>query len=140
MEENKIIDQSELAQDVSNKIEYDFVDYFLVKPLDVVKVTKAFTKPVSESTAKKDENDVAAIDYEKTETEVKEVDSDFRKAIVLKVPHTYSAQEKDDDRKACLPNISVGNVVVFRDRAGLYFDLLKDSKLIKYYDIIAIVK
>lgn len=140
MEEDKIIDQSELAQDVSNKIEYDFVDYFLVKPLDVVKVTKAFTKPVSENIAKKDENDVAAIDYEKTETEVKEVDSDFRKAIVLKVPHTYSAQEEDDDRKAYLPNISVGNVVVFRDRAGLYFDLLKDSKLIKYYDIIAIVK
>ena len=54
MEEDKIIDQSELAQDVSSKIEYEFIDMFLIKPLDVVRVTKEFTKPVVENPAKKE--------------------------------------------------------------------------------------
>ena len=139
MEENKNVDQSVLAQDVSSKISYDFVDTFLVKPLDVIKVKKEFTKPVSEKPATKDENGIEAIDYDKTETEVKEVDSDFRKGIVLKVPYTYTSQ-LSDNKERHLPEIHVGNVVVFKDTAGTNFDLLKDSKLIRYYDIVAIVK
>lgn len=139
MEENKIIDQSELAQDVSSKIEYEFIDMFLIKPLDVVRVTKEFTKPVIENPAKKDENGVEAVDYDKVETEVKEVDSDFRKGVVLKVPTTYAAQ-LNNDTTGCLAKINVGDVVVFYERAGRYFDLLKDSRMVRLYDIVAIVK
>lgn len=139
MEEDKIIDQSELANDVSSKIEYDFLDFFLVKPLDAIKVTKEFTKPVSDKPAKKDENGVEAIDYDKVETEVKEVDSDFRKGVVLKIPTTYIAQ-LNNDKDNYLTKINVGDVVVFNERAGRYFDLLKDSRLIRLYDIVAIVK
>ena len=139
MEEDKIIDQSELANDVSNKIEYEFIDMFLVKPLDVVKVKKEFTKPVSDKPAEKDENGVEAIDYDKVETEVKEVDSDFRKGVILKIPISYTSQ-LSEERFGNLAKISVGDIVVFRDRAGINFDLLKDSKLIRYYDIYAVVK
>lgn len=139
MEDNKIIDQSELANDVSSKIEYDFLDFFLIKPLDAIKVTKEFTKPVIENPAKKDENGVEAIDYDKVETEVKEVDSDFRKGVVLKVPTTYIAQ-LNNDKDNHLTKINVGDVIVFNERAGRYFDLLKDSRLIRLYDIVAIVK
>lgn len=139
MRENETIDQSVLAESVSEKIEYDFVDYFLVKPLDAVKVTKQFTKPVSKNPAEKDSNGIQAIDYDTVETEVKEVDSDFRKGIVLKVPYTYTSQ-LSDNKERHLPEIHVGNVVVFKDTAGTNFDLLKDSKLIRYYDIVAIVK
>lgn len=139
MEEDKIMDQSELAQSVAEKIEYDFLDNFLVKPLDAIKVTKQFTKPVSEKPAKQDNNGVEAVDYDKVETEVKEVDSDFRKGVVLKVPYSYSAQ-LNDEKINYLPKIEVGDIVVFRDRSGSHFDLLKDSKLIKYYEIIAVVK
>lgn len=139
MRENESIDQSVLAESVSEKIEYDFIDYFLVKPLDVVKVTKQFTKPVSKNPAEKDANGIQAIDYDTVETEVKEVDSDFRKGIVLKVPYTYTSQ-LSDNKERHLPEIHVGNVVVFKDTAGTNFDLLKDSKLIRYYDIVAIVK
>ena len=137
MEENKNVDQSVLAQDVSSKISDDFVDTFLVKPLDVIKVKKEFTKPVSEKPATKDENGIEAIDYDKTETEVKEVDSDFRKGVVLKVPMSYAAQI-NDDKTNYIAKIKVGDIVVFKDRCGAYFDLLKDSRLIRYYDIIAI--
>lgn len=140
MEENKIIDQSELAQDVASKIEYEFIDNFLVKPLDVIKVTKEFSKPVSDKPAEKDQNGVEAVDYDKVETEVKEVDSDFRKGVVLKVPSSYFAQLNDEKVNSYLTKISVGDVVVFRDTAGKYFDLLKDSRLIRYYDIVAVVK
>lgn len=139
MEEDKIIDQSELAQSVAEKIEYDFLDNFLVKPLDVIRVTKQFTKPVSEKPSEKDKNGVDAVDYDEVETEVKEVDSDFRKGVVLKIPYSYSAQ-LNDDKINYLPKISVGDIVVYRDRSGSHFDLLKDSKLLKYYEIIAVVK
>lgn len=139
MEEDKIIDQSELAQSVAEKIEYDFLDNFLVKPLDVIRVTKQFTKPVSEKPSEKDKNGVDAVDYDKVETEVKEVDSDFRKGVVLKIPYSYSAQ-LNDDKINYLPKINVGDIVVYRDRSGSHFDLLKDSKLLKYYEIVAVVK
>lgn len=139
MEENKNVDQSVLAQDISSKINYDFVDTFLVKPLDVIKVKKEFTKPVSEKPATKDENGIEAIDYDKTETEVKEVDSDFREGVVLKVPTSYAAQI-NDEKANYIAKIKVGDVVVFKDRCGTHFDLLKDSRLIRYYDIIAIEK
>lgn len=136
MEENVMIDQSELANDVSNKISYEFIDSFLVKPLDAIKVMKEFTKPVSNNGATTDANGIEAVDYSQVETEVKEVDSDYRKGIVLKVPTNYAKQISSGESKAT--HIKVGDVVVFRDRAGMYFDLIKDSRLIRYYDVVAV--
>lgn len=136
MENIETIDQSVLAEDVAGKIKYDFLDSFLVKPLDPVKVKKEFSKPVEKAKAQKDANDVEAVDYDEVTTEVKEVDSDYRKGIVLKVPTTYSTQVNDD--KYQLSKIKIGDVVVFRDRSCVYFDLIKDSRLVRYYDIVAI--
>lgn len=136
MEENeKLIDQSALAEDVAEKIKYSFLDYFLVKPLDPVKVKKEFSKPVAKTDAPtKDENGIEAQDFDEVETEVKEVDSDYRRGIVLKRP-LYYENSKDDLGAA---EIKVGNVVIFRETAGLRFDLLKDSRLIRQYDILGI--
>ena len=78
MEDNKIMDQSQLAESIANKIEYSFTDAFLVKLLDPIKVKKEFSKPVDVKPAKKDDNGVEAVDFDKVETEVKEVESDFR--------------------------------------------------------------
>ena len=139
-EKDKLIDQSELASSVADKIPYEFVDYFLVKPLDPIKVKKEFSKPVD--TGKKptkDKNGIEAVDYDKVETEVKEVDSDFRKGVVLKVPYSYT-QTQNDDKINYMYEIKIGDVVLFRDMAAKSFDLLKDSKLIKYYDIVAVEK
>lgn len=127
MEEEKIIDQTALAEDVASKIKYEFIDYFLVKPLDPIKVKKEFSKPVSTGTPVEDANGVKAQDFNDVETEVKEVDSDYRKAVVLKRPLYYTQD-----------HINVGDVVIFRETAGLRFDLLKDSRLVRQFDILGI--
>ena len=137
MEETNVIDQSVLAEDVAGKIKYDFLDSFLVKPLDPVKVKKEFSKPVEKSQAEKDANGIKAVNYDEVTTEVKEVDSDYRKGIVLKVPMSYLRQLDGND-KVYLSQVKVGDVVVFRDRSCVYFDLIKDSRLVRYYDIVAI--
>ena len=137
-EEMERIDQSELAESVAKNIKYSFLDYFLVKPLDPIKVTKEFSKPVSTGTPKKDENGVEAQDFDDVETEVKEVDSDFRKGVVVKLPIYY--QEPVDPEHPTMRPICVGDVVVFREAAGIRFDLLKDSRLLRQYDILGIEK
>lgn len=133
MNEDKIIDQSALAESVAGNIPYSFFDYFLVKPLDPIKVTKEFSKPVSESEAKADENGIEAKDFDKVETEVKEVDSDYRKGVVIKCPTYY-------DEPGAKMYANVGDVVIFRDTAGMRFDLVKDSRLLRLYDILGIEK
>ena len=132
MEENEIMDQAAVAQTVSDKIKYNFFDYFLVKPLDPIKVTKEFSKPVPTGTPAKDENGIEAQDFDSVETEVKEVDSDYRRGIVLKRP-LYYENSKDDLGVA---EIKIGDTVIFRETAGLRFDLLKDSRLLRSFDIL----
>ena len=134
MEEIKI-DQSVLAEDISSKIEYEFRNMFLVKPLDPVKVKKEFSKPVAkDDTAKKDDNDIEAVDYEQVETEVKEVDSDYRTGVVLKVP--FDSKNRMTSKDFPEMEINIGDTVVYKDNRGVWFDLLKDTQLIGAYDII----
>ena len=133
MEEDKIIDQTELAQSVADKIKYSFFDYFLVKPLDPIKVKKEFSKPVSTGTPVEDANGVKAEDFNDVETEVKEVNSDYRKGVVIKCPTYY-------DEPGAKMHAQVGDIVIFRDTAGLRFDLIKDSRLLRLYDILGIEK
>ena len=137
-EENTIMDQSELAQSVAENVKYQFLDFFLVKPLDPIKVKKEFSKPVSTGTPTKDKNGVEAQDFDNVETEVKEVDSDYRKGVVIKLPMYYT--EPVDPEHPTMRPIKVGDVVIFREAAGLRFDLLKDSRLLRQYDILGIEK
>lgn len=135
MEDEKIIDQSLLAEDVAKMIDYEFFDFFLVKPLDPIKVKKEFSKPVPTGTST-DDNGIEAQDFDKVETEVKEVNSDFRKGVVIKRP-TFLDMMKDEDKKVNpFYNVHVGDIVIFRDPAGLRFDLVKDSRLLKAFDIL----
>lgn len=132
--DNLEIDQTPLAESVSSKIEYDFLDNFLVKQLDPIKVKKEFSKPVSDNKPNVDENGIKAVDYDKIETEVKETDSDFRKGVIIKIPMSYERMEtKPYDFK-------IGDVILFKDSRAGYFDLLKDSRLLNYYDIVAMAK
>lgn len=133
-DKDKLIDQSPLAEDVAKNIKYDFLDYFLVKPLDPVKIKKEFSKPVSNGKPTKDAEGIEAVDFDEVETEVKEVNSDYRRGIVLKRPLYYNGS----DVIGTSSEIKVGDVVLFRDTAGLQFDLLKDSRLLRLYDIFGI--
>ena len=135
MDEEKLIDQSQLAESVAEKIQYDFRDKFLVKPLDPIMVKKEFSKPVPTGESTKDENGVEAVDYDKVETEVKEVESDFKKGVVLKVPFTYSERMKDEKYRE-MP-IKVGDIIVYS--YGKWFDIMKDTELVGMYDVIAVI-
>ena len=138
-ENEQIVDQSPLAEDVSNMIEYEFFDFFLVKPLDPVKVKKEFSKPVVKGKSK-DELGIEAQDFDEVETEVKEVDSDYRKGIVIKRPMFLDMMKEEDKNSNPFANIKLGDVVLYRNAAGLSFDLVKDSKLLKGFDIFGVVK
>ena len=133
-----IIDQSQLAESVSSSINYEPKDMFLVKPLDKIKVMKEFSTPVVNDTTEEpteNEDGVKAVDYDAVATETKEVDSDYRKAIVLKVPFSYASQINDP--KFPTMSIVVGDTIVYRDGAGRWFDLLKDSQFVSVYDVVA---
>lgn len=129
---NDTIDQKDLANSVAEKIKYEFFDYFLVKPLDPVKVTKEITKPVSTGTPVEDANGIVAEDYNNVEKEIVEVDSDYRKGVVIKKPLFYTKHENEQ------LNVEVGDIVVFHAIGVKYFDLVKDTMLIKQYNIVAI--
>lgn len=138
MEEEKMIDQTKLAEDLSSKIKYDFRQFFLVKPLDPVKVKKQFSEPVvKDKKPKKDKDGIEAVDYDEVKTEIKEVNSDYTRAIVLKLPYEYTHPMTSQDIQQ-MP-IKVGDVIIYKPMRGpMYFDLLKDSQLVALYDIIAV--
>ena len=125
-----MIDQSQLAQSVSEKIPYDFTEFILVKPLDKIMVKKEVTelpntKPV------KDADGVEAVEGE-PKTEVKEVESDYQQGVVIKIPSTY----KETDNK--LMSVKIGDIILYKPTRTMPFDLLKDSRLIRYFDIVAV--
>ena len=136
--DDKIIDQTQLAEDVSSKIKYEFRQMFLVKPLEPVKVKKKISEPGAKDTKpKKDKDGIEAVDYDDVKTEIKEVDSDFTRAVVLKLPYEYT--HPITSTEVYQMPIKVGDVVIYKTSRGpMYFDLLKDSQLVHFYDIIAI--
>lgn len=127
---DKLINQSDLANDISSKISESFIADFLVKPMDPIKVKKEFAKLPANKQSVKDENGINAIDVDGEETEIKEVDSDYRKGIVIKRPLTWDNSI----------DIQIGDIIVFRSLGMKYYDLIKDSCLVRYYDIVAVEK
>lgn len=120
------IDQEKVLDDVINKIEYTMIKDILVKPLDTPKVMKHIVEQIP--TDKIDEETKATI-YETKESD-KEVDSAFRKGIVLRLPSNMPDNSP----------IEIGDTVVFPYKFSIDFDLFKDSMLVKPYDVIALVK
>lgn len=138
-EDEKKIDQSQLAESIAKSIPYEFYDMFLVKPLDPVKVKKEFSKPVTNDVPKKDANGIEAQDFDEVETEVKEVDSNYRKGVIIKVPTSYKAQLEDPDlSKYIRLEYKPGMIVLFKDTCGSTFDLVRDTRLLKTYEIVGI--
>ena len=130
MNEDKLMNQSQLAESVAEKIPYTFHDCFLVKPLDKIMVKKEVTelpnnKPV------KDKDGIEAVEGT-TKTEVKEVESDYQQGVVIKIPSTY----KETDNK--LMSVKIGDIILYKPTRTMPFDLLKDSRLIRYFDIVAV--
>lgn len=137
--DEQIIDQTQLAEDLSSKIKLEFSKEFLVKPLEPVMVKKEFDKPVAKDpTPKQDKDGVEAIDYDEVETEIKEVESDYRRGVILKVPTEYVHQKADETYGSSLLDLKVGDIILYLSRAGKWFDQVKDSQLLRLYDITAV--
>lgn len=141
-EDKEKLDQAALAESVANKIDYDFVDAILVKPLDPIKVKKEFNVPVTDEhqEAKTDKNGIEAIDFDEVATEVKEVDSDWREGVIIKLPMTYESGKLNETSLQSTMKLHVGDTVLFSDKCGRWFDLVKDSLLIRIYDVVAVKK
>ena len=133
MKNDNLIDQSQLAESVAEKIPYTFLDYFLVKPLDKIMVKKEVTelpnnKPV------KDKDGIEAVEGT-PKTEVKEVESDYQQGVVIKIPNTYERSLKEGHTTF---DIKPGNIILYKTTRTVPFDLLKDSRLIRSFDIVAV--
>ncbi len=139
MEEDKNIDQTKLAESVSDNINMLFIRDFLVKPLALEKVKKEFSKPVPKDT-KTDPNGVEATDYDKVETEIKEVDSDYRKGIVLKVPLDQANAKDNNSYNWGVYDIAIGDTIIYPTKYGRWLDILKDTQLVSTHDILAVIK
>lgn len=135
----EIVDNTKIAESVSDHIKFETLRNFLVKPLDPVMVQKEFStpKPASEKPTV-DEAGVEATDYTEVEKEVKTVESDYRRGVILKVPMEY--QRAMNDEKFPATPIHVGDTIIYRERNASWFDQLKDSQIIDSYSIFAIEK
>lgn len=116
-----------IATYLGDRIPYHMCKDVLVKPLDPIKIKREFEVPVVKE--KTQEEGETINEYEETKKEIREIDSNFAKGIVLKVP---SAVEGIDWK------FKVGDTVVYNKRFSVEFDIFRDSVLVKPYDIIAI--
>lgn len=114
--------EDKVLETVVNGIEWSMLKDVLVKPLPPIMVTKEFTEQVPNG--KVDEDGFNEYD---TKTETKEVESDWATGIVLKIPTNLTD-----------PQFKVGDTIVYNKKFAMYFDLLKDTQLVKPYDIIAV--
>lgn len=112
-----------VLETVVNDIKYTFEKDFLVKPLAPIMVEKVFTTQIPNGKQDEDGNNL----YD-TKEEKKSVESDFEEGIVISIPTVYSG------------SITLGDTVVYPKKFAKEFDLYKDSKLIKPYDIVSVVK
>ena len=117
------VKENELLAEVIAGIKYIPTNSILVKPFDPVMVSKDIT--TMEPTGEKDEDGVETFD---TKTETKEVESNFRKGMVLVLPEIYDGK------------LTPGMIVVYNKKFAIDFDLFKDSQLVKPYDIVAVAK
>lgn len=116
--------EDKILETVLSKLNYVVLKDVLVKPLEPIMVTKEVTEQVP--TGEVDEDGYNK--YE-TQTETKEVESEWAHGVVLSIPASLT----DSEFKA-------GDTVVYNKKFAKDFDLFKNSQLVKPYDVIAIVK
>lgn len=115
--------EDKVLETVVSSVKFTFEKDFLVKPLEPTMIKRKYTEQIPNG--KKDEEGNNLYD---TKEVVKEEESDFEKGIVISIPTVYDG------------SITCGNIVVYPKKFAKEFDLFKDSKLVKSYDIIAIEK
>ena len=122
---NEATDAS-IAQSVNDGLKYSFLKDLLVKPLPVQMIDKVVTTQIPTG-----ETDEAGFNLYETQEEIKSEEADYREGIVISLPSTLDPSTL---------GFGIGDTVVFHKRYPAYFDLFRDSMIIKPYDVIAVIK
>ena len=122
---NEATDAS-IAQSINDGLKYSFLKDLLVKPLPVQMIEKVVTTQIPTG-----ETDEAGFNLYETQEEIKSEEADYREGIVISLPSTLDPSTL---------GFGIGDTVVFHKRYPAYFDLFKDSMIIKPYDVIAVIK
>lgn len=121
--------QRELAMDISNKIEFiPTDDRILVKPLKPVMITKLLPTAPAQQPKSIEE----AENSEPTEPTKQKVEANIMKGIIIKLGTEYQKVNTD--------NYEVGDVVFFHRMAGIPFELLKDARMLRRYELLGLQK
>lgn len=115
-----------IAQSINDGLKYSFLKDLLVKPLPVQMIEKVVTTQIPTG-----ETDEAGFNLYETKEEIKSEEADYREGIVISLPSTLDPSTL---------GFGIGDTVVFHKRYPAYFDLFKDSMIIKPYDVIAVIK
>ena len=114
-----------LALDLASKIKYQpTYDWLLVKPLKPVMITKLVPQPPARPATTADEAERS----EPTEPIKQKVEANVSKGIIIKLGTEYATTNPE--------GLQVGDVVLYPSRAGVAFELLKDSRLLRRYEIV----
>lgn len=124
------MDQTQLAEAIGNSIKFDVLKDVLVKPLDPIMVDREIEVPVPAGQVEI-EDGVEATEFNETKKEIQSVESAFAKGIILMTP-PYTGDQPWP--------FKAGDTIYYNRRMSIEFDVLKDSRLVKPYDIVAVDK
>ena len=125
-----MVDNKKIALDLASKISFvPTDDRILVKPLKPVMVTKLVPVPPKEQPKTLEE----AEQQEPTQPEKRKVEANMQRGVIIKLGDDYQAES--DIRHL---GLEVGDVVIYPRMAGVAFELLKDSRLLRRYEVVAL--
>ena len=129
-------DQKQLAMDLSAKITYEPMDdRILVKPMKPVMITKLVPTPPKDGTIEATTLDEVE-KQEPTDPTKMRVEANIQRGVVIKLGPDYT----DPETPARLRNLEIGDIVIYPRNAGVQFELLKDSRLLRRYELIGKVR
>jgi len=124
-----MVDNKKLALDISAKINYQpTYDWLLVKPLKPVMITKLLPVPP----AKLPESVEEAETTEPTTPQKQRVEANVNKGIIIKLGTEYQKTNPE--------GLEIGDVVLYPRNAGVSFELIKDSRMLRRYEVIGVEK
>lgn len=123
-----MIDTKKILASIKDKILFEPIDdRVLIKPLKQKYVKRLFTVPVNKPVNKPKNIDDVEMEIETTE-EMRDVLANCQLGVVLKT--------SEKDNKPFEP----GDIIVYSAIAGIPFELFKDSRLLKRYEILGLWK
>lgn len=124
-------DDKKIVEGLKDKIPFTPIDdRILVKPLKPVKVKKKVSMPIDEDGKVIDTDNLDPTKHYNTKRVTRTLESNMSRGIVLKIGKTGSLTNN-------IP-FEEGDTVVFPTNAGQPFELFKDTKLLKRYEIMGL--